>query len=111
MNVGRIRRLAARIERLPPGKKEGQYDQENWAHDCGTPACIAAWTVWLFDREIYGQAAPFGKWAARLLGLTVPQGEELFMGKPYGPYRHPTPLEAADCLRNLADTGSVVWPG
>ena len=105
---GRLTELADHLEALPPE----QYDQENWAHDCGTPACIAAWAVFLFAPSRYRRsriACTIEQDAQELLGLTEFQGGGLFVPCPYGPESSVTVDEAAQCLQLLVDTGDVDW--
>lgn len=85
---------------------------------CGTACCLAGWTVQVYGvdnrRVIHGKiedVSPLTSWvvdAGLLLGLDRGQALQLFI--PSGrSLSLITPLEAATCLRVLADTGRVDW--
>ena len=94
-----------------------QYFQGEWGHEpCGTPACIAGWSVALqeapddpamFDLGgLGGDTIP--NMAGEALGLSQEEAEAMFDGCPYywlDP--DPTAAEAAAMLRHYAATGEV----
>ena len=133
MNKERILELAAHIEKLPHAyAKKGSYlvDDENapegdafyigrWVYitydeqenRCRTPACLAGWTVFLFDNEQFSQIDFDEEWVtstSELLGLDHATADELCV-PPYELIDKITPKVAASVLRNLAETGEVVW--
>ena len=100
----------------------GQYHQGWYEHSCGTPACVAGWSVAVKARGLDG-AAGFdvrSLWlesklitdeAARNLGLSASERPAMFSARPFvgDDTRKPTAAEAATMLRRYADTGEVVW--
>ena len=109
MNTERILELADLIEQLP----EEKYDQTTWKHDCGSPACIAGWTVFKFHEypdELEAMPGDEVTITAKcLLGLDWDTAENLFKANPLGSVFDVTTTEAAACLRHLAETGKVQW--
>ena len=113
----------------------GQYDQGRWAHngvekwDCGTPACIAGWSVAVQQvgvsaaarQDVYSQISlssdPIPSQAARAFGLNPAEEELMFKCNVYGqihylqqPQPEATAAEAVAMLRHRAETGEVCWP-
>ena len=108
-----------------------RYDQRGFFHGCGTPACVAGWSVavrWkgkegAADADLSGR--PPIRWgrhkvwvclrdeASSNLGLGARDGDAMFGTLPCtdgdGVRREPTAAEAAAMLRRYADTGEVVW--
>ncbi len=109
LNVENINIVADALER---GSPELDLDQEYWAYDseCGTSACIAGWTVFIFEPAIFSQyldddqSADISEIATRYLGLDVEQTGRLFHF-----VFNSNPKIAARVLRHLAETGKVEW--
>ena len=116
-------------------KHEKRYDQGTYRHEeggsslCGTPGCIAGWTMWILEgrRMEYGvpghlQQRWFGLGtieAGHALGLTNLEARTMFDPDPYEAVDdrgdlidvpNATPAEAAAVLRHYAETGQVCWP-
>ena len=107
----------------------GLYDQYRYAHDCGTPACVAGWSVAVKAKgaepaggadlralgyDAYARADEIRRQAARNLGLTEEQGREMCLPNPYtgreaDGVRRAEPADAVAMLRRYADTGRIVW--
>ena len=110
MNKANIWKLADHIEQLDPR----EYDQSVFAHDCGTPACVAGHALALAGRweeadgGSEGFALPFGV-AMDWLGLDDVAAERLFVSYPWGRFDDATRQDAAATLRHLAETGEVRW--
>ena len=125
MNTQRILVLADCIRKLEYGMDEGQFSMAAWSHriyepPCGSPSCIAGWTLHLWgDSTIIRADEPdeWSRYAARLLELSAYVADELFV--PYndtaclqatpGQPRYISPDRAAHQLRYLAKTGEVDW--
>ena len=112
MNRERILHLADVIE------ASDSYDQDHYTHPCHTPACIAGHAVAEFDpvrfAEMSAQNDFYGSddHAADLLGLDHLQKRRLFALHGFlngGTGFKPLAKDAAQTLRNLANTGEVYW--
>lgn len=132
MNKKRILKLADVIE-----TEAGQHglgfnmdtylnsvDKDISGHNCGTVACIAGWTTFLFDprgrlrsparaskdaiaaNNSSTRTGDFHNTAGDILGLTEIEANELFLPSAFD---DPTPAQAAKVLRHLAETGEVEW--
>jgi hypothetical protein len=121
MNKERVLALAELIEKQPHVGKEEEttegFDMAQWFHPCGTPACIAGWTL----------ALKYGDWtpalqdkrgaggveadAADYLGLEGTQSAQLFFvgHEAEKSLADVTPQDAAKLLRHFAETGKVDW--
>lgn len=117
----RLRIVADEIERA------GTLDMSTtWQHGtpipCGTPGCIAGYTVRESVRNQDGDLpdevdAPLFQVAAAWLLLTDQQARNLFMPETPHAYwnalpgypRHITLAMAVDTLRRFADTGTIEW--
>lgn len=121
MNKERVLALAELIEKQPHvGKEEATtegFDMAQWFHPCGTPACIAGWTL----------ALKYGDWSPKLhdkrdargveadaadyLGLEGNQSAQLFFVgyKSEKSFSEVTPQDAAKLLRHFAETGTIDW--
>ena len=113
MNIDNLHELIEYLEELD----EEEFNQENFAHPCGTPSCLAGHTYYLMTKkekrdfyyirllemiEMIGKA---GDW----LGLDKEQENQLFDCAPLGCYDEPTIKDAINALEHLALTGEVVW--
>ena len=109
MNKANILKLADHIE----GLDLEEYDQSVFAHDCGTPACIAGHAVFLAGQWDQASVSRVARLARRWLGLQRSDAESasvvLFDSHPLHPDETPSPQEAAATLRHLAETGEVDW--
>lgn len=122
MNIERIKELAACIETLEhksvwdtrnKNATDG-FDMSDYHYDCGTPSCIAGWTVHLWgnpDPSTPCTLKRFTSWeifetAQVLLGLNVEQADELFLPNNSADI---SPEDASKTLRNLVETGEVHW--
>jgi len=124
MNKERILKLADIIE-VQDDASIHDYDgfsMSGYFHSCGTPACIAGFAMAMeFDDyseglkakakesaigdEVFGSFQDFVP--ARYLGLDDDLRSSLFA--PERPLHNITPSMAAHTLRNLVETGEVVW--
>lgn len=119
MNKERILAVADKIEKLPHKRDDNILSHENvesfsmisYTTNCGSPQCIAGWV-----NHLYGKFPPeeMAKCdfdhlhkAAELLDINEQQAWELF--HPNGTWRFITQTQAAQTLRDLAETGSVIW--
>ena len=90
-------------------------DRIQMAINCQTVAGIAGWTCVLLDERWipYGYVCDWPKRAMKLLGLSIQQAQMLFqpvVGADVAcSYADITPQDAANTLRNLANTGHVEW--
>lgn len=112
MNRERIRELADVIEKLPHTEIDDAsgFNMGNYVHVCGTPCCIAGWTVAVAKGwETITWRVAYYDVAANHLGLTGQQAEDLFRPFSHVRLQDVTPAHAAAVLRNLADTGVVDW--
>lgn len=95
------------------------YDQSNWAHDCGTPACIFGHAAALnqnvetFDWDIidFGYIQASG---TDYMGFTDRFDIVESLSRPYplrdeNAYHHPTNKQAIEVLNHLIETGEVDW--
>lgn len=132
MNKERILKLADHIEKMaytgPDDAGSGDYPDDfnaetptfNMAfymNSCETAGCIAGWAAHLFgkksDKPIYDHADV----AAKVLGLDWNEHGEFTESTPHKlfyptlcSHNQYTPQEAAQVLRELAETGEVNWP-
>ena len=117
------------------------FNQRAWAHKeggdypCGTPSCVAGFTVWrdirntfphyadedveaelarMLDEEAGMGGGSIKETAAKVLGLSEAQASRMFEEAPYdgeaGPDAGCEAQEAARMLRSYADDGEVCWP-
>jgi hypothetical protein len=117
LNVPNLDRLISYLEALPPekfniryvfsGKNGGIHLRERF-NTCGTAACIAGWTLVLIDEQ-----SDSAEVAQSWLGLTIAQGEALFM--PDGWILAPESYPLSRAIRTLKHlraeflrTGTVV---
>ena len=103
----------------PAKERDYGYNQCAYMHECGTPSCIAGWTVAVgrgmdgtsdLDRTPWAVVSE----AVELLGLGYSAERALFCPYPYGnkpegPPDLATAKDAARTLRRLAETGKVDW--
>ena len=103
----------------------GSYDQALWAHECGTPACVAGFAVvanggklvmtqddndhvrFPLDPECYW----IPQAAEHCLALTPEESKAMFAGYPMGG-RSVSAKQAKQAIRMLnhaIETGEVVW--
>ena len=121
MSKERILALAETIEHAPKGRVlqdiQG-FDMTDFTHHCGTPACIAGWSIWEFfgrsdenlDELVQASNKTYSAIACEYLGIPGEQGEILFFPEGFDkPWNEITQQEAARVLRNLAETGQVDW--
>ena len=110
MNKENILKLADHIERLAPE----EFNQRVFAHDCGTPACIAGHALALAGRwgggvEGSTEDHPIGL-AAKWLGIDKPTRALLFDTQPHGyATDYPSKEDAVATLRILAEHEVVAW--
>ena len=103
-----------------------QYDQGIYAHDCGTPACIAGWAAHLSLKPdealrlsiIQGRTRPIDtihNRAREWLDLPLSDANDMFEPAPVlrkedaRGYTKPTLPEALAMLDRAIETGKVVW--
>ena len=107
------REVADAIER-----HAGQYNQRRLQHSCGTPACVAGWSIAIAKAGRERAAAtsiftcnhPIDR-AQENLGLTYEESEVMFGSHPYGgDAPDATAAEAVAMLRQYAETDEVCWP-
>ena len=128
------RRLALQVADVIE-EHEAEYDQTEFVHLCGTPACIAGWTMWVVlgrpgsMRDVYLKEAKvpatgkspeipaqfdwgkMSKEAGKELELSMSEQDTLFHAMPYFfEQGWATAKEAAETLRSYAATGVVEWP-
>lgn len=112
MNNERILALADLIEQQPhttPGAPSG-FSMASYQHHCGTPACLAGWTVHTFCDGLDGLDNGLIRALARdRLGLSDGVADDLFIYTDGLPLDAITPPHAAFTLRHLADSGEVDW--
>ncbi len=124
MNTALMIDVANHIEHLEWGERPGCFGMRLFTHQglgghCGTPACIAGWTVAIgHDNPTSVQNNDAFDEARALLGLTLTEGVSLFMpSKSVACYyttdpesqKHISPARAAAVLRHLAYTGIIDW--
>ena len=125
MNYENINIIANAIE------GSDMFNQQNYVHECGAPSCIASNTVFLLDpgfikfchdensehfnghkylttRDGVDVELNIKVEAGNLLGLVGYQPDHLFSGYPMGGLVV-TNEHAAKVLRNIIDTGRVIW--
>ena len=113
MNKERILKLADVVERQKHAKVSDShgFNMGEFRHECGTPSCIAGWACALKKRDKTGMKEididVFSQ-AKKYLGLSAYEADELFIPSS-GYWSLITPSQAAATLRNLAETGEVVW--
>ena len=115
-NIKRMNALADRIEK---NVDESFSMRAYWiiyphktANLCGTPGCLAGWTVSMFGSEDqkYGvglMGPGTNVVAAELLGMDPDQAYDLFLPVTK---RTPSRDEAVATLRRFIKTGEVHWP-
>ena len=107
------------------------YDQSNWTHPCGSPACVAGHIVAANGHEITkipwgrvdvrcyvimgGDARPIDVAAAVIAGLEIGQAGQMFSGNPYvtscAEVQTPvTKEEALSMLDHAIEHDEVKWP-
>lgn len=130
MNIENINAVANVIEATAYTTRSGSsgFNMASYIHSCGTPSCIAGWTIalkyatddttplpaHLVNPPITEDGPSRGQLisaeAAEFLGLDPEAAEDLFLG-----WQPPTVLEdiipdqAVKVLRHLAETGNVSW--
>jgi hypothetical protein len=115
MNKERILELADIIEAQPHcfqmGASQG-FGMNHFTHQCGSPSCLGGWASATFDPDYpsFETNHQIAESAENVLDLFEKQARNLFFPEVYEKYGHITPAEAAGVLRNLAETGEVVWP-
>lgn len=106
-------------------KNAERFDMRFSFNECGSPACIAGWTLYYCEgrgkswRMAQRSYMDLRDEASEYLNLTPAQAIRLFTpieSKDYfdhrakqGTPRHITPHHAAGTLRHLAETGKVDW--
>ena len=111
---------------------EAHYDQNSYAHECGTPSCIAGFTAWIaageletmdltedysvveMDEEDEPREAvdtgAVGEVARMKLELTAKEAAHMFNGHPYGMSEQAQAGEAIRMLQAYGETNVVEWP-
>ncbi len=93
-----------------PGIK---FDMETVRNDCGTAGCIAGLAVAVYRRDIWDTGYFCTDIAARLLGLSKCQQDELFFPISTGGHMAAcsriTADQAATALESVVFTGKVRW--
>ena len=119
MNVTNLKKTRDYIAAHPE-----DYDQSNWMHDCGTPACVAGYAVVACggtlvpnDRCITSDGVMMraDDHAEELLELTAYQGDRMFISDPFGGQSRsiemrPTVADALAMLDHAIKHGEVRWP-
>lgn len=137
MNVKKILAVAQVVEELEHATTITHagilhFCMADYTFDCGSPACIAGWTValeicdwkvkdaavfdlWTFSGRQLGEEELFHTdWihgeAARILELGEAEAQELFAPKHFWSLGHNLgPGRSARVLRHLAETRTVDW--
>jgi len=106
------------------------YRQDSFMHECGTPACVAGWSVAVSTHGEFADVADlrfyrvdqFDRFSVRKylggiesiagdnLGLTLDERTRMFDVDPYHGEEPATAAEAIEMLRHRAATGEVRWP-
>lgn len=117
VNVAVILALAEQVER------SATLDMSEAIHPCGSAACIAGHAMTTKEARVaieHGLHLGMRELIAARLGITLPQSQELFNPAipggvhwmaPPDTSRFISAAHAAACLRKLAATGVVDWPG
>ena len=130
MNRDRILQLADHIEGLEvvttwkharrmhltdnPGEHHETFTMETKAYGCGAPACMLGWANHLAGRhpgapmEITSDWLGISDWDT-LRALYIPELDHAHYAMGPTKHGHITAKQAAWTLRNLAETGEVVW--
>ena len=121
MHVKRIGQLAETIRNLPsadPFASEEptveSFSMEAWQFECGSPSCIAGWTVELFGSEDQKRIAIHNgdmtfEVARNLLRIGQEDAEALFTPMPVAERETLCAKDAARCLIHFVETGKVDW--
>lgn len=84
--------------------------EEVYEVKCGTPACICGWVQKIVDPKLKGSELGDTTAAAKALGLTYNDSDNLFYALHAGkPWSEITRHEAVKVLEHLRDTGKVDW--
>ena len=94
-------------------KRPDEFDQREWYRGCGTPSCVAGWTVWIMQGKPNKITSRTGenpkREAMRGLQLLPYEADEMFEPAPLGKGTETNPEEAVQMLRHYAGTGKVQW--
>ena len=120
MNVTNLQKTRDYIAQHP-----GAYDQSNWMHDCGTPACVAGAAVAVCGGTLLDEdrciTSDGENWllpdhAEKLLALTADQRAAMFTAAPYDSFtgnfdlEPVTAAEALAMLDHAIEHDEVRWP-
>lgn len=107
------------LRELPPERFDLRWmysrnGQDSWSaertaaknHSCGSAACIAGWTHFLFEPDTTETGSNF---ARDVLGLEWGAANELFTPRGYLARPSPTPAQAANVLDHYLATGEINW--
>lgn len=113
MDTYRLTKLANHIEKLD--HEHGSFSMGLFFfelpdyHSCGTPACIAGHAIAMFgDQKDFNQHN-IKRDAQDILGLEASTATDLFYGTDDIDLYEITPMEAAEAIYKLVETGEVDW--
>ena len=117
LSADRPTKLRAVADTIEHNRKH--FDMTNFFHNCGTPACVAGFTIALASLKTFKDNQSATEAAAETLDLTLQQALDLLHpdgtsfsyvsdAKPGKP-GHITWKHAVRTLRHFADTGVVDW--
>lgn len=113
MNTEYILNLADRIEKMPHTDvtDPSGFTMVDYRHHCGTPACIAGHVI--DDERIDPNLVLCDEHevVAEVFGISEAKADSLCLASGVMRLNLITPQWAAACLRHLARTGEVDWPG
>lgn len=108
MNKKKILKLADVIENSELDNVNFHMDNFIVAHACGTSACIAGYSYFLFgtqNDDEFSLVEALDISEENAVQIALPTNVESF----YDPFSA-TPAQAASLLRHFAETGKVDWP-
>ena len=106
MNVENINKLIDHLESIP----EVEYNQKWYMFKCGSPACIAGHAVRLARGKDYSlEGSHISLIAGKWLGINEVTKKKMFHARNYCKTDAPTTKDAINMLKNLIETGEVVW--
>ena len=123
MNIENINKLIDHLESIP----EVEYNQKWYTHGCGTPACIAGHAAYLSTNKTFRRMNKFlvgteirtmnkflagteiGVLAKKWLDIPLYKSNGMFEAFPIGTDEEITKQDAINMLKNLIETGEVVW--
>ena len=117
LSADRPTKLRAVADTIEHNRKH--FDMNNFFNYCGTPACVAGFTIELAGRETFKVNLSATEAATEALDLTLEQGLDLFhpRGTSFdydstiepGEPGHITWKHAVRTLRHFAETGVIDW--